>query len=293
MKKCVAIFLLLVIAILPGKGWHWAKDGFQIARIRSGHALAASSVVNRALDDPRVASALNQSYRYLARGHQAYAFLSDDGQYVLKLPRRDLYVQPFWLRMCAFSFFSSYREQVFTDKEKRRRFIESSLQIAIRELKEETGLLYAHLEATSSLRKKITLRDRLGRTYVVDLDRSLFLIQEKGELLVHKFTQALREGHREEARQILDVFSAAIAFRIHKGIYNKDPMFLKNFAFNGLRGMQIDVGSFYKPKLKEIDFSTSFLQTMTPVKEWIMGLDPEMGRWFSARMEEILHESAL
>ena len=282
-KKGMILLLLVFGSALAGKGWHWAKDGFSIRRTQ--FPLGEKS---RAPFDPTIAAALSQTYRYLGRGHQCYAFESADGQYVLKLPRYDRYLVPFWLRACRFSFLDSYREELRLDKEKRLRFLLTSFGIAFDELREETALLCLHLGESDIFRSKTKIVDRLRRSYEIDLDKSAFILQRKKPLMMPVFEKSLKEGDRKAAKEILDAFLAVVAVRAGKGIFNKDPSFLRNFGYDG-EGVQIDIGSFYrKPSVdSEEAFAPSFLQTVGHVQNWLAEVDPEIGAWFESRTKEI------
>ena len=279
-RGLVCLFLALVIAFV-GKGWHWAKDGFTVGRIAVCLAEESGPVLPL---DPELAAALKQRFFYLGRGHQNYAFVSFDGQYVLKLPRYDLYRPPFWLRACP--FLSDYRTKWIAEKERRKRFLMNSFRIAFQDLKEETSLLFLHLGKTDHLKQTVQMRDRVGRSFSIDLDQSGFLLQKRHDLMMPLYAKSLLDGEKEKAKNILEAFLELNAVRARKGIYNKDPSFLRNFAIAEGDGIQIDVGSFYR--LESGDFSSSFLQTVGHVQDWLEESDPEVKSWFEKRTAEIV-----
>ena len=280
LRRTLAFFFLFLSLSAIGKTWHWAKDGFSIHRITV--TLPKSSLQ---LDiDSEIENALQQKYSYLSRGHQCYAFVSEDGNYVLKLPRFDLYNQPFWMRACHLPFVEGLRKAFVADKSHRKNFLLNSFQIAFEELKEETGLLYLHLEQTDHWHKTVAIQDRVHRTYSIDLDRTGFLLQKRREILMPVIETAIRNHEKEKAQALLNNFLELIALRAQKGIFNKDPSFSRNFGLDGSQVIQIDVGSFYRPK--EGDFAFSFLQTTGHVKKWLAQIDLETSDWFQKRMEE-------
>lgn len=285
LKQGSLLLLLIALIALAGKGWHWAKDGFSIRRTH----FPLFEAIDVPLPDPEIVSALKQPYSYLGRGHQCYAFESRDGRYVLKLPRYDRYRVPFWLRASAFSFLDGQRDKIAQDKQKRLRFMLGSFQIAFNELKEQTAVLYLHLNQTHCFQSNVLIRDRIGRSYKLNLDQSAFVLQRKKPLMMPAFQEALQKGDRIEAKRILEAFLTVVSIRAEKGIYNKDPSFLKNFAFDGGKGIQIDIGSFYR--IPDSDprtvFRPSFLQTAGHVQAWLKTTDPTMAKWFGLRTEEI------
>jgi len=282
-KGWTLLFVVLGVALI-GKGWHWAKDGFDIKRTHFPLEIVASDPL-----DGKVSLALSQPYHYLSRGHQCYAFESADGKYILKLPRYDRYTLPFWLRSCQFRFLEDYREEQRADKEKRLYFTLNSFQIAFEELKEETALLYLHLGRTNNFGSHTQITDRIGRSYSLDLDATAFILQRKKALMMPAFKNSLAAGDRARAKEILGAFLEIVAIRARKGIFNKDPSFLRNFGYDG-KGVQIDIGSFYRRG--DCDpataFGPSFLQTVGHVQSWLSEEDPEIAAWFKTRTEEII-----
>lgn len=287
-SKVRGIFLLLFVLALQaaiGKGWHWAKDGFSIRRIDAEIPDACEAL---ALDE-EASGALNQEYRYLGRGHQCYAFISDDGKYVLKLPRLDLYRLRFWMRSCNVPLLDSCRKAFKEDRAHRLSCLLHSFELAFQELREETSLVYLHLGKTKHLNRSLKIRDRFARSSLLDLDRTSFVLQKTQTLMVPEIRQALSTKDCIKTKQILSAFLEFIAARAKKGIYNKDPSFRRNFGWDGTRTIQIDVGSFYRPE--QPDFAFSFLQTTGHVKEWLFQVDPEMGSWFAEQMESIVEQN--
>lgn len=284
LKKISLFFLFLSALLLFGKGWHWAKDGFHLLRVRH-----PPFGLNNPPIDPLFLTALSEPYFYIGRGHQCYAFASRSGKYVLKLPRLDRYELPFWLRACRFSPLDAYREALLADVKHRHRFIEESFKIALNDLPQETGILYLHWNRTDHLNCSTTITDRLGRTYRIDLDRTPFILQRKEALMMPLFQKSLQTGDRKEAKRILEAFLQVIAARSKKGIFNKDPSFLRNFGYGEEgQGIQIDIGSFYRKanSSEKKAFEDSFRETAAHVHNWLSSLDPEMQEWFDKRVEE-------
>jgi len=272
--------------MLIGKSWHWAKDGFNLLRLQS----AFLPVVESSPVDPVVNSALDQPYSYMGRGRQCYAFMSRDGRYVLKLPRLDQFGLPFWLRSLSFPFLESYREGKRAYMLQRCQFTMNSFQIAFSELQRETSVLYLHVNQTDSFHRLIQITDRIGRTYQLNLDKTLFILQEKTELMMPLVQQAIKKGDRKEAERILNAFLEVLESRSRKGIFNKDPTFLENFGFDGKKGIQVDIGGFYhKPGYEgQMAFEKSLSETAAHVHNWLAETNRDLQAWFDLRTEQIL-----
>ncbi len=284
MRRFVVFCILVGASMLTGKLWHVAKDGFHIHRTFCQLTEGSLHSVDFSIDE-----VLGQSYEYLGRGHQCYAFGSEDGRFVIKLPRFDRYRLSFFLRACPFAFLKKGREETRADLQRRCDFLLESFRIAFEDLRDETALLYVHLNRTDDLVGTLRIRDRLGRTYELDPNRTAFLVQEKKPIMMAAFEEFLRAGDRKGAEEILDSFLELVSTRSLKGIYNKDPSFLRNFGWEKGRGVQIDIGSFYrKPQLPLQEArEKSFQETATHVRNWLRDLDPEMLRVFNQKIQRI------
>jgi hypothetical protein len=289
LKKGGVILLLLLFCAATGKGWYFCIDGFRPARVRCD--LPAAKEIDSS--SAEIQQALLQKYFYLGRGRQCYAFESADGRYVLKLPRGDAFRLPLWLRAGSFSFLDSIRESRLADKRKRFGFLMNSFILASQELKTQTGILYLHLASTHHLQSVISIHDRLGRSHQLNLDRAAFALQEKKELMIPLVIRCFNQGDRKGAQKLLEAFVELVSYRAKKGIFNKDPSFRRNFGYDGSTAVQIDIGSFYRPKDQEGSFAASFAQTMEPVDGWLGTVDPEMQIWFQQRVKQVMDQGAL
>lgn len=268
MRKFFLLFFLFLLVLGTGKLWHLSKDGFSFLRVVSNLPKASKN-----LEEPFQAVWVEKPFFYLGRGHQNYAFVSEDGNYVLKLPRQDLYRPPFWMR--SLPFMEKKKELFLLDKTRRKTFLMNSFSLAKKSLSEETLVLFLHLDKSDHLKKKVKLIDQVGRVYFLDLDDTAFLIQKKEPLLFPQYLQARKEKDLDKAKKILTAFLDMNEKRALKKIHNKDPSFLRNFSFDDKeRAIQIDVGSFYEDSSQ--DSLSSFLKMAGHLEEWLKEKDPEM-----------------
>ncbi|HAB99525.1 MAG TPA: hypothetical protein DCE71_06870 [Parachlamydiales bacterium] len=284
MKRLIALLSLVGICALTGKCWHIAKDGFNLSRTYTSLPKDSSRPL-----DQSVSALLEQPYTYLGRGHQCYAFGSEDGRYVIKLPRYDRYRLSFFLRACPFSAIRPYREMIRTDIEKRQKVLLESFRLAFEELKEETALLYLHLHKTDHFQHPLVMKDRVGRTNRLDPNQTAFILQEKKPIMMASFQDRLQAGDRKGAEEILDAFLDVVSVRFQKGIYNKDPSFLRNFGWDKGKGIQIDIGSFYRKPDQSFQEARekSFQETIAHVRNWLSEVDKEMLYTFDQKTERI------
>ena len=103
---------------------------------------------------------------------------------------------------------------------------------------------------------------------------------------MQSFSQALENNEIDQAKKILDALTDAIIARSEKGIFNKDPSFLRNYGFDGEKAYSIDIGTFCKKEeldplqapQKSIDYSTG------PIRDWLAKTSPEMLSYLNEKL---------
>ncbi len=196
---------------------------------------------------------LNQPFRYLARGAQCYVFASEDGKYVLKLLRcHRLFPHPLtrWIAEQNFSHIPflaplQKKSQLTVDK-LHHRFEETygSYCTAYQDLREETSLLYLHLNRTAEWGLKVPFYDKIGCLQMVEIGNLPFIVQRRAEPVLACLQRLTKEGKTEEAHRHIDSLFRFLLARCQKGIFDKDPNPISNFGFIGNEIIQIDIGRY-------------------------------------------------
>lgn len=253
---------------------HAQTDGFSIVRIRNHLPFRAEWEVDASADFAKIQPFLNQQFYYLAKGAQAYAFVSEDGKFVLKLFKHHRMRPSLW---------APFLPQYFSEKKtaKREALLNhdyASYLIAYEKLRDETGLLYLHLNKTSHLKQKLTLVDKLGITHTIALDDTSFLIQKKATLAVSVLKQLREEGNLSLAQEKIADLLNLIVKRCQKGIFDKDPDFFTNFGFCENEAIQIDVGRFQNDisRSSQEIYHVDLIHAFDPLKKWLELHYPEL-----------------
>ncbi|MBS0651907.1 MAG: hypothetical protein JSR39_00085 [Verrucomicrobia bacterium] len=249
---------------------------------------------------------LDQPFRLIGSGSECFAFMSEDGQSVIKFFKlgfaRPIYYNkgllsedhrayagtlsnhPLiqkkgagWLDIC--------RQRVFGIREFRLTRTFSSCKLAYDKLKEETGVFYLHLNPTDSFHRDLTLIDKNGIAYRVPIDSSKFLLQRRAEPLEKHFAKLIREKRYEDAKQSIDSLFSLIMSRCKKGFYDRD-FINRNLGYMGNQAIEIDLGSFIPdPNManplvykKELFFATLEL------RDWLEKKAPELLPYFDERL---------
>lgn len=274
-KKALLSALVLILAI-AGAFWTYFKlaDGFNHHHITS--PFAADGIPLTPVPSPdelqKINSILNQDFHYLAHGAQTFAFESADKKYVLKLVRRKHYkISKLEDMALKLPFLSSIREERLGRKKSKSTAFLNSCLLADKELRQETALLYFHVSPTKGMHPTINLYDRLGKKYLIDLDNTVFLLQEKAELVTSRISSLMKKNDLQGTKQALQQIVNLLISCSKKGIFDKDTNFNKNMGFVGNRAIFIDMGEFYRnERLENPEYCLHYLTLqMFPFKKWL------------------------
>jgi hypothetical protein len=224
---------------------------------------------------------LQQPYSYLAKGAQSFVFASEDGRYVIKFFRYDHLKAPFWLDMLPFQ----WARDKAAKKNKKLDKDFASYKLAYEEFKEETGLLYLHLNKTSDLNMTLDLVDKLGIHHPMRLDQYEFLVQKKADLVYPAIQQMMQKGEPDKARDALAKLVHLIARRARQGISDKDPDLNTNFGFIGTDPIQIDMGRYKK---SDRPFHRNEIIRITDnLHQWLMVRYPELDLHLKTQIDSL------
>jgi hypothetical protein len=237
---CFFVLLILGIAI-PVESFLRA-DKFSISRMKPSAeiALTIELPLPSDLQIQEIQEILKQPFSYLAKGSQSYAFQSQDNRYVLKFIRYDR------LRPSILDILNKTKQRI---RKNRRDILQESLYLAYTRLKEETGLIYIHLNPHLSLNQKIHLTDKIGRRYLIDSDTYGFTLQKKAEPLYAALLRLKENNQHALATHYVHELFSLFAKRFEKGIVDQDPAIHKNSGFCEGKAIYIDIGQFKRKTL--------------------------------------------
>lgn len=190
-----------------------------------------------------MASIFQQKFSYIGKGAQCYAFVSEDQQYVLKFFKFK-HMKPSWFVQLLPSIFPFKQYKESTQERKRRKLysVFEGYELAYQMNKEDSELLYVHLKPTQELNQSVTVLDKLGFAWHINLDEVVFLLQRKGETLRTCLNRQLKsenvEGAKESVAKIIEMYVKEYT----KGIYDRDHGVMHNTGFVEGRPFHLDVG---------------------------------------------------
>ncbi len=213
--------------------------------------------------------ALNQPFHYLAKGSQTFVFASQDGKYVLKFYRFPSHMRRLHWRKISYAL-SSHRKNIKTYNEKKFALSFSSYCLAAKNLADETGVVYLHLNPTKNLRTSIKLIDKMGHAYSIPADSTCFLMQRKAESFLSSLKKTMDAGDLAQGRHMVNELIALIVQECQKGITDLDCMVRDNYGWLENRAVQLDVGRFildpHLDKKKEVVRITQVLSDLLAEK---------------------------
>jgi hypothetical protein len=242
--------------------WNWAYHhktiGFSVKKITSSFTYNPDWAIDEPPQD-QLKPIFDQKYKYLASGSQSYAFVSQDGKYVVKFFRmkhlipsiRD-YLNPGRLE---------HRKQNLLS-------IFGAHKLAYEELKEDSGLVYLHLNKTDHLNTKLHATDKFGRSYEIDLDKTEFVVQKKAELIFDKIKRLLNQGDRLGANRAILSMLQLVRRQLDQGIVDEDKAVKNNYGFVDDQPIHLDIGRLhYGQKPKDYD------HVVARINKWLLEND--------------------
>lgn len=279
LKKALLVTLpiaLLAIGVYFYNNW---TDGFSARKLVSKlpyNILYEVGPLN-CVEKERLATILDQPYRYIGKGCQFYAFESKDGKYVVKFFKQK------HLRLCTElnnvpmpKFLRKKADAKIARRKQRVNNLFSSCKLAYEELAEESALQYIHLNRVPIFKQKITIIDRRGWKSVLNLDDYEFILQKKALPAERVFTKL--QEHEIEAR--VEQLVTLVKKRCMKGIRDRDRSFTQNVAFSldGKNALFIDIGQFYKDPtvLLEKEQQLDLQKRLNNLRFWVEHHNPEL-----------------
>lgn len=258
---CVCFFLVYKFCLQ-------ATDGFSIRKIST----TLNSAKNESVSLP------NGPYRYLGKGAQVYAFVSDDGRHVLKFYRQNRAGHPLSFLKPILPAKLGNQLQSTIEKRKAKRLKDlASFELAGRFLKRETGLEALHLRPSSSPLGAV-IYDKIGVKHMLDLSQMQWILQKYAGPTFVCLENWIREGQEEVAKEQLSLLVALLKTRCEKGIFDKDPDIETNFGFTKEGPIQFDIGRFkIDPTRSNPDVYRSDLVRITDkLCQWLEGRAPSL-----------------
>ncbi len=245
MKKLFYFLLMCVGLFLAARLYYRLTDDFRIANIVYPLPFKATweTPSLNDVDSQNLKAILDQPYFYIGKGAQCYAFESKDGEYVLKFFKfKHLKPNLFVDALPSISPFKAFKEQAIERKKRKLISVFNGYDLAYRENREASELIYLHLVPTTDLHLNVLVYDKIGFERNIELDPVVFLIQRKGETLRTHLRNLLDHENLAGAKEAMAEILSMYISEYKKGIYDHDHGVLHNTGFVDGKPFHLDVG---------------------------------------------------
>lgn len=297
LKKYLISFILIgmILTGLYGIGRLYFRltGGFTIANITSDFPYNPEWEVRPLLvsENEEFETALNQPYYYLGKGCQAYVFESQDRKYVIKFFKYQRYRLTPWLAYAPpLPAIVQYRKEKLEKKWTKLDGFVKSWKIAFEHLKDETGLVFVHLNKSDNLQKSLLITDKIGRQHLVNLDDMEFCIQKRADMLCTTLLRYKENGELVNSKELISNLLALIVSEYHRGLADNDHALMQNTGVAEGKPIHIDVGQFVlNEQIKDPEVYNQELFTKTyKFKIWLREFYPELADYLEAQLELIM-----
>ncbi len=254
MKKIILSLSLFALVLLAAAGGHVLylfnhrefgfKDFHHPFVLGVDRAIAPDEQVKK-----ETAEILKQKFSYLSYGGQMTVYESQDKKYVIKFFNPRSVIKKSWFfQFAKLRRLNSLKWITNTYFRKQQRLKKYFLryEMAFLDLKEETGLVYVHLDPSTCLSQNLEVVDKEGNLHHIELDAYPFVLQKKVELTMHHLDRLLNNGDvagaKESVQQIYNLFLS----RAEKGYTDRLQTLHKNYGFFEGKAVQLDVGRIRK-----------------------------------------------
>lgn len=295
-RRWLFIAFLIFTILISLRLYFRLTDDFRIANITFPFSHRTEWEISRSDSDQRHQDAiLNQTFSYLGKGAQSYAFGSEDGAYVLKFFKFK-HLKPSLLARLLPDIppFDAYLRKVEARKQKKFNSIFEGYLLAFDDNREESGLIFVQLNP-SGKKKTVIVRDKIGLEREIDLGQVPYIIQKKGETLRSVLSRALDHHDVEQAKERIQQIFHLFLREYQKGIYDRDHGVLHNTGFIGDQPFHLDVGKLSQnEKMKEPEHYEKDLKKvasrMIPwMKEQYPAVAQEIITFIEAQLSLIFH----
>jgi hypothetical protein len=297
MKKSVWRLLILSLIALSlyglGRLYYRVTGGFMVSNITSDFPFQSQWEVRplSVNEQQEFAKALDQPYYYLGKGCQSYVFVSEDDQYVIKFFKYQRYRLLPWLAYFPpLPAIVKYRQEKMDKKWKKLDGFVKSWKIAFENLKDETGLIFVHLNKTTDLQRQVTLYDKIGQKHLIILDQMEFCVQHRARMLCDTLLAYKDNGNLIEAKQLIRQLLNTILSEYSRGLADNDHALMQNTGIAQGMPVHIDVGQFvFNEAVKQPAIFHQELFTKTyKFKLWLRDYYPELGEYLEQELHQII-----
>ncbi len=228
-----------------------------------------------------------QTFHLLGSGKDTYAFVSANGQYVIKFfKQKHMNCHSFLDLLPLPRQFRLIRNEICNRHCYLRKKMYSSFVLTYAQLQKETGILFLHLNKTNYIKKKFRFLDQHDELIHLNMDTMEFLIQRRARPLFSTIDNMMKERDFGGAKRTIDQILLHVTDLSLRGIGSADIDCRKNLGYFEGRVIAIDLGDFHPIVPRPPSKKEYFLAT-TDLEEYLDSTYPSLSTYLSRRREHI------
>lgn len=285
-RSIIILLATIAAAFAVARIYYSLTDDFRLSNITSELPYRHEwSTPTDAAQEVILASILNQPYTYLGKGAQSYVFTSADGKYVLKFFKFKHLRQNFYIDILPdIGPIASYKAKQAARKERKLAGVFTSHLLAYNKHRDESGLIFIQMNTTNNPHRTVTLFDKIGRQYILDLESFPFVLQRRGVPLDTALKSLLDKGDIGAAKEKITKIFTLYAQEYSKGLFDHDHGIDRNTGFIDNNAAHLDVGKLLADESMK-DTATAkrdAIEAGNRLKQWISnnfkGYSPVLNR---------------
>lgn len=173
----------------------------------------------------------------------------------------------------------------------------ASVRASFNELKEETGIVYVHLNRTKATIHGLKLIDSYGQSQRVCGDDTCFVVQEHATPMITTLAKLMEKGDLDQAKTRVDQIFSLLLSLAKKGYIDGEDGLVQNnnIGYTKDRAIYLDAFHFFHAKKLNIMERMRYecQLRLLPLERWLMGTYPELGSYYLQKRDEVLGSAAL
>lgn len=293
--KIILAFIAIYSLYKAVHAYDKRTDGFSIEKISSDLPYNPNWDIKTSKEDIEGANvALQQPYYYLGRGFQCYAFVSQDGKYVLKFVRHQrLRLSEYAKLLPNIGWIKDWKEAKSVSHKTRTDYLFNGLKVGFEKVPQETALLFVHINRTENKHGSVNIMDKAGNKYNVKLDDVVFVLQRKAMHIEPVIEKLMNEGDLEGAKKRINQIFQLFIDCGKKGVIDTDGALIRkhNLGFLDDKAIYIDTGKLtVRDENKIKGRFAKDLKRLRPFEKWLRNTYPELTQHFLKSKQEAIEQ---
>lgn len=294
-KKLIYLSIIFLALFVVARIYYFLTDDFRISNITYEMPYHSEWETEKLKVDEQknLDQILVQKFHYIGKGSQSYAFVSDDGKYVLKFFKfKHLRPSLLFGILPKLPFISNFQEREIFRKKRKLNSNFIGYKLAFDRNRENSRLIFVQLNPNHR-DYFVKVVDKMGRERLVNLGTIPYIVQEKGQTLRTVLQQLLESGNIETAKERVNQIFDMYLTEYNKGLFDHDHGVMCNTGFIGEEPFHLDIGKLLpNEQMKELQYyEQDLILVAKSINRWLKenyaSEYPQMKRSMEIRLSSI------